>query len=193
MGPGAHPRPVQAVGDRAVEDLVDERRLAGAGDAGDRDEGADGEADVHVLEVVLACAAHHDLRLRGAALLGQGDLTLAGEELAGERPGLALDLRRRTLGDHLSPVLSRAGPEVDHVVRRPDRALVVLDHDHRVPEVAEALERPDQLLVVALVQPDRRLVEDVEDADEAGPDLGREPDPLRLAPDSVVAVRSSER
>ena len=39
----------------------------------------------------------------------------------------------------------------------------------------------DQLLVVALVQADRGLVEDVEDADEAGADLGREPDPLRLA------------
>ena len=39
----------------------------------------------------------------------------------------------------------------------------------------------DQLRVVALVQADRGLVEDVEDADQAGADLGREADPLRLA------------
>jgi hypothetical protein len=39
----------------------------------------------------------------------------------------------------------------------------------------------DQAGVVALVEPDRRLVEDVEDADEAGSDLGGQPDPLRLA------------
>ena len=31
------------------------------------------------------------------------------------------------------------------------------------------------------MQADRRLVEDVEDPDQAGPDLGREPDPLGLA------------
>ena len=78
-------------------------------------------------------------------------------------------------------MLAGAGPEVDDVVGGADRALVVLDHDHRVAEVAQALERPDQLLVVALVQADRRLVEDVEDADQARADLGREPDPLRLA------------
>ncbi len=39
----------------------------------------------------------------------------------------------------------------------------------------------DQPRVVALVQADRRLVEDVEDADELRADLRREPEPLRLA------------
>ena len=39
----------------------------------------------------------------------------------------------------------------------------------------------DQPRVVALVQADRRLVEDVEHADQARPDLGGQPDPLRLA------------
>ena len=43
------------------------------------------------------------------------------------------------------------------------------------------LERPDEAVVVALVEPDRGLVEDVEDADELRADLGREPEPLRLA------------
>ena len=179
--PRAHPRPVQAVGDRAVEDLVDQRRLARPRDAGDRGEGAEREARVDPLEVVLAGAADDDLAPWPPPLLRDRDLPLAGEELAGQRAGLGLDLRRGALGDHLSPVLAGAGTEVDDVVRRADRALVVLDHDHRVAEVAQALERPDQLLVVALVQTDRGLVEDVEDADQARPDLGREPDPLRLA------------
>ena len=64
---------------------------------------------------------------------------------------------------------------------RAHHLLVVLDHEHRVAEVAQPLERPDQLVVVALVEPDRGLVEDVEDADELRPDLRREPQPLRLA------------
>ena len=67
------------------------------------------------------------------------------------------------------------------MVGRAHRALVVLDHDHRVAEVAQALERRDQPRVVALVQPDRRLVEDVEHADERRADLGGQPDALRLA------------
>ena len=50
-----------------------------------------------------------------------------------------------------------------------------------LPEVAEARERRDQLRVVALVEPDRGLVEDVEDADERASDLRREADPLGLA------------
>ncbi len=63
-------------------------------------------------------------------------------------------------------VRTRARPEVDDVVRLPDRVLVVLDDDHRVAEVAQAHERVEQALVVALVQADRRFVEDVHHADQ---------------------------
>ena len=73
------------------------------------------------------------------------------------------------------------GPEVDDVVGGADRLLVVLDHEHGVAEVAQALERVEQPAVVALVQADRRLVEDVEHADQARADLGRQADALPLA------------
>ncbi len=94
--------------------------------------------------------------------------------------GLGDDRRGRALGDDVAAVLAGPGTEVDDVVGGAHRALVVLDHDHRVAEVAQPLQGPDQLRVVALVQADRRLVEDVEDADQARADLGREADPLRL-------------
>ena len=83
--------------------------------------------------------------------------------------------------DHLAAVLARAGPDVDDPVGDPDGVLVVLDDDQRVAEVLEPDQGLDQPVVVALVQPDRRLVEDVEHADQAGADLGGQPDPLRLA------------
>ena len=83
--------------------------------------------------------------------------------------------------DDLAAVLPRAGADVDDVVGDADRLLVVLDDDHRVAEVAQPHERVDEALVVALVQPDRRLVEHVEHADEPAADLRREPDALRLA------------
>src|SRR6185436_1488222 len=53
-----------------------------------------------------------------------------------------------------------------------------LDDDHGVAEVAQPGERREQRAVVALVQADRRLVEDVEHAGEVRPDLGGEPDAL---------------
>ncbi len=83
--------------------------------------------------------------------------------------------------DDLAAVLAGAGPDVDHVVGGPDGLLVVLDDDQGVAEVLEPDQGLDQPLVVALVEADRRLVEDVEDADQAGADLGGQPDPLRLA------------
>src|SRR5205814_2885524 len=50
----------------------------------------------------------------------------------------------------------------------------------RVADVAQAEEGLDQPGVVALVETDARLVEDVEDTHQAGADLRRQPDPLRL-------------
>ncbi len=83
---------------------------------------------------------------------------------------------------HASPVLAGTRTDVDDPVCRPDRVLVVLDDDERVPEVAQTRERLDQTSVVPLVEADARLVQHVQDADETGADLRRQPDPLRLPP-----------
>ena len=99
----------------------------------------------------------------------------------------------RTAVDHLSAVLTGAGPDVDDPVGGADRVLVVLDDDQGVAEVLEPQQGLDQPLVVALVQPDRGLVEHVEDADEPGADLGGQPDALGLAAGQRAAGRSSER
>ena len=83
--------------------------------------------------------------------------------------------------DDLAAVLAGARADVDDPVGGPDGVLVVLDDDQGVAEVAQPDQRLDQPVVVALVQADRRLVEDVEHADQAGADLGGQPDALRLA------------
>ncbi len=74
-----------------------------------------------------------------------------------------------------------ARPHVDDVIGGADRLLVVLDDEHGVAEVAQALQRVEQARVVALVQADGRLVEDVEHADSERADLRRQADALRLA------------
>ena len=83
--------------------------------------------------------------------------------------------------DDLAAVLAGARADVDDPVGDPDGVLVVLDDDQGVAEVLEPDQGLDQAVVVALVEADRGLVEDVEDADEAGADLGGEPDALGLA------------
>ena len=74
-----------------------------------------------------------------------------------------------------------AGADIDHVIGDADGVLVMLDHDHGVAEVAQPLQGFEEPRIVALVQADRRLVEHVEHAGEAGADLRGEPDALALA------------
>ena len=56
----------------------------------------------------------------------------------------------------------------------------MLDHDHRVAEVAQLLERRQEPAVVALVQADRGLIEDVHDAGKPGSDLAGKANALRF-------------
>ena len=149
---------------------------------GDGAEQAQRDPHVDVLEVVLGDPLDEDLAGRLAPLLGDRDQReCRARNWPGQRLGIGLHLRRRALGDDVPAVLAGPGAHVDHVIGRAHRPLVVLDHDHRVPEVAQALQRADQPLVVALVQADRRLVEDVEDADERRADLRGQADALGLA------------
>ncbi len=74
-----------------------------------------------------------------------------------------------------------AGADVEHMVGGADGVLVVLDHDHGVAEVAQPFQRFEQARIVALVQADRRLVEHIKHAGEAGADLRGKPDALAFA------------
>ena len=103
--------------------------------------------------------------------VGTGERVTAGEQVVD-------GARSTTIWPPCSPA---PGPMSTTQSARADGVLVVLDDDQRVAEVAQPGQRLDQPVVVALVQPDRRLVEDVEHADQAGADLGGQPDALRLA------------
>ena len=142
-----------------------------------------GNFTVRLLQVVLPGADHgqHPVLVDRPADQRNRDLQPAGDVGAGDRLGGRLQVRHRPGDDHLAAVLARTRADVDHPVGGPDGVLVVLDDDQRVAEVAEPGQRLDQPVVVPLVQPDRRLVEHVQHADQAGADLGGQPDPLRLA------------
>ena len=83
-------------------------------------------------------------------------------------------------GDDAPAVLASAWPHVDEPVRLAHGVFIVLHHDHGVADVAQPGERLQQTVIISLVQADRGLVEDVEHAHKARPDLRGEPDALRL-------------
>ena len=80
-----------------VEDVLDERRLAGAADAGHTDEPIQRNRDVDVAQVVLARTADHESRIvlgdaarRAAAV----DLELAAQVLRRQRLAVARERAR---------------------------------------------------------------------------------------------------
>ena len=121
------------------------------------------------------------------------DLQLAGQILSGHALLRLGDLLGRSLGDHLAAAHAGAGAEVDDRVGRPHRVFVVLDDDDRVAHVAQLRERVEQPFVVARVQADRRLVEDVEHAHQPQPICPARRIRCDSPPESVGAVRSSVR
>ena len=76
---------------------------------------------------------------------------------------------------------ARAGADVHDVVGGAHGVLVVLDDQNGVAEVAQLPKRGQKLVIVALVQADGRLVENIEHAHQARADLRRQTDALAFA------------
>jgi hypothetical protein len=78
-------------------------------------------------------------------------------------------------------VFAGARTEFEHEVRLPNGRLVVLYHDDGIPVVPQPAQEPEQPVDVPGVEPDRRLVQDIERIDQTCPERVGQPDPLRLA------------
>ena len=167
---------------RRQEGIDDEARLAAPAHAGDASEEAERDLDGDAAEVVRAGADDADGRLAPRLALGRhGELALAAQPRAGDGVRVRHDLFGGALRDDLAAVGARAGAHVDDVIGGEDGLAVVLDDHDGVAEIAQADLGFDEAGVVACVKAHARLVEDVEDADERGADLGGEPDALSLA------------
>jgi hypothetical protein len=174
---------IEALPESAVEHVVHEGALAGAGDAGEARENAQGDGDVQGLQVVLFRAAHLEgTPGRAAAPRGEnGAADFAFEVGAGEAAGLPGDLLRCPRGDDVAAVLARAGSHLDEVFRGEHGLPVVLHDEHGVAQVADFLQGLEQAPRVPGVQADGGLVEHVEHAREFGTNLGGEANPLAFA------------
>ena len=86
----------------------------------------------------------------------------------------------RALGHHAPAAATRARSEIEHVCRAAYRVLVVLHHHQGIALGLQLLQRGQQHAVVARVQADSGLVEDVAHAAQVRAQLRREADALRL-------------
>ncbi len=83
--------------------------------------------------------------------------------------------------EDLSAVLAGRGADVDDPVGVADHVEVVLDDEEGVAGRLQSVERPQQRLDVGRVEARRGLVQHVDDAEQVGADLRRQPEPLQLA------------
>ena len=91
-----------------------------------------------------------------------------------------LDFGGSAAGHQRAAQASRAGTEIDDVIRALDGLGVVLHHKHGIAHVAQVGEGFQQAIVVARMQADRRLVKHVKHAAQLGADLRRQADALRF-------------
>ncbi len=166
-----------------------ERALAGAGHAGHDAEHAERDVDVDVLQVVRVRAA--DLERAGRRPDRVLERRPVVEVTAGEGVGRLQPLDRPLEADRAAAG-ARPGAEVDDVVGDHDRLRLVLDDEHGVALVAQLEEQVVHPLDVVRVQADRRLVEDVGDVGQRGPDVPDHLGALRLSP-GQRARRAVER
>ena len=210
VSPRNRPRAMQRPRERAVQHILDQRTLAAAAGPGDRGQCAERDLDVDIVEVVVASAndverlAKAESRgLRAKSQIGLCCFWLSALRslpsaddasrprhrnrlpAAQVRPGhgsLLLDeLVDSSFRHDLPAVLSGGGAEVADVVAAIDHVPVMFDDQQRVSKIAQPVQRGEQAGVVARVQADRRLVQDIKDAAQAAAELAGQTDALCLA------------
>src|SRR5215208_5843118 len=81
----------------------------------------------------------------------------------------------------MTSCFAAAGAELDHVVGHLDCCQIVLDYQHAVARVPQALEQLEQSVHVACMETDRRFVENVQRVDKLRSERVGKSNALRLA------------
>ena len=86
------------------------------------------------------------------------------------------------LGYNIATVDTGSRAKLHHIVGSPYSLLVVLHHNKGVAQVPQVPQGVYELFVIALVEPDCRLIQDIQHTHEGASDLGGKPYALGLAP-----------
>src|SRR5580700_563134 len=118
--------------------------------------------------------------IRRAPLRRHGNVREPRQILAGERARIRRYFRRRANGDELAAGFSSARAEIDDIVGAAHGFFIVFDDENGVSKVAQSFESGEQTAVVACVQADRRLIENIENTAQPRADLRGQADALRF-------------
>ena len=153
--------------ERAAEDIVDQGTFAGTADTGDTSHQPGGKTDGNIPQVIFPSAHDADPAILGRMPdLGHADGAFPGEELSGERLGIRHHFGDRARRDNLPATGPGVRTEIDEIIGGANGVFIVLNDDDGVAEIAQFAEGFEQPLVVALMEADARLIENVEDAGE---------------------------
>ena len=163
---------------RREQDLQHQRTLAGPRHAGDAGQQPQWKLRVHRFQIMLAGAHDREKPLGPPRARGQRHPFLPAQILPGQRVGMPHDVRGRPLRHDGPAVHAGAGPHVHDMIRHAHGRGVVLHDQHGIAQIAQPQQGLQQPVIIALVQADTRLVQDIQHPHQPGPDLGRQPDAL---------------
>ena len=183
---------VELVGGDRIQRVVDQRRLAGSGHAGDAGEQARGDVQVDVLQVVAAGAAQRAASSSGSACgasVGHLDAALAGQVVAGQRTRRLQDVVASVLAATISPPCTPApGPmstmwSAARIASSSCSTTITV-----LPRSRRRVRVPSRRSLSRWCRPMRRFVQHVHHADQAGADLRGQADALRFAAGQGVGL-----
>ena len=139
-------RSVELSGQCAVQNVVDQSRFSRARHARHHRHDPERKCDVEILQIIFARAQNRDrLAVRLPAFV------------AASRSALGRKCRRRSamrracmissgvpLRHQFAAVAAGAGTEVDHVIGAANGFFVMLDHQHRIAQIAQLFQRQQQ-------------------------------------------------
>ena len=172
---------VHPIGKRRRQSIGDKRAFSRTGYARDKRKRAKGHREIDLLQIVLA----RSLQLKGSAmrmptLSRDRNALAAAQVLRSKRILNPHYLFGRAGGNNLTAQLTRARPHIDYVVSAANGIFIMLDHYHGIAQIAQMLKRANQTLIVALVQADRRFVQNIKHAHQACTNLSGEANTLRF-------------
>ena len=167
---------------RRGENINRKRALAGARNAADDGEVADGERGGDSLKVMFGGVLNGEQGL--ARRFSRNDACERGPACE-VCPGPGVLVRGTGLGgsfeDDATAVDARPWAHLDEMVRREHHVAVMFYDDHGIAEVAQAVDGTNKTAMVARVQPDTGFVEHVRDAHQPEAELRGESYALSFA------------
>ena len=71
----------------------------------------------------------------------------------GQRNRILHNLVVGPVGDQLAAILSRPRPKIENAIRRPHDVRIMLDHQNRIPQIAQVMKNFDQPVRIARCRP----------------------------------------